>query len=227
MSQLKNNIKAALKQNLVPGLALQALALTIALSYFYLPSTAVFFNSLADLKTSLGWKYAMVSTALFGGVIPFLYLLMSKQIGARVSSIFLFYLLFWAYKGIEIDLFYTLQAHWFGDGNDVATLIKKVAVDQLVYGTLWAAPTMAIGYLWKESKFNFGTLWQRVDRDFWLIQIPTTLVTNWLIWFPAVTIIYSMPSNLQIPLFNLVLCFFVLLLSAISKRHGDEAQAAA
>ena len=218
MSQLTSNIKTALKQNLVPGIALQLLALVIALCYFYVPSTQWLFIELGDLKSSLGWKYAMLSTSLFGGIIPFLYLKLSGQISSHHYKIFLFYALFWAYKGIEIDFLYTMQARWFGEGNDAATLSKKVIVDQFAYGTFWAAPTMAIGFLWMESNFSVKTWWHRIDRQLWLLQIPTTLVTNWLIWLPAVTIIYAMPSQLQIPLFNLVLCFFVLLLSAISSR---------
>jgi hypothetical protein len=216
MSTLQSNIKTALKQNLIPGIALQVLALTIALCYFYLPSSQGLFTALGDLKSALGWKYAMVSTSLFGGIIPFIYLKLSGQITLGSFKVFLFYSLFWAYKGIEIDLLYALQASWFGEGNDVVTLVKKVSIDQFVYGTFWAAPSMAIGFLWMESNFKFKLWWQRIDRKLWLLQIPTTLVTNWLIWLPAVTIIYAMPSQLQIPLFNLVLCFFVLLLSAIS-----------
>jgi hypothetical protein len=43
-----------------------------------------------------------------------------------------------------------------------------------------------------------------------------------LIWIPAVSIIYSMPNELQIPLFNLVLCFWVLLLNVLNKPRPLE-----
>lgn len=218
MTSLFSNIKSALKKNLAPGLALQALALSIALCYFYVPSTDFIFIALGNLKSSLGWKYAMISTALFGGIIPFIYLKLSGQITGNPIKILFFYTLFWAYKGIEIDFLYTLQALWFGEGNNASTLVKKVAIDQFAYGPLWAAPSMAIAFLWMESNFNLKLWLTRLDRELWFIQIPTTFVTNCLIWLPAVTIIYAMPTHLQIPLFNLVLCFFVLLLSAISVR---------
>lgn len=219
MASLQSNIKTALRKNLVPGIALQTLALSIALCYFYVPSSEWIFVALGDLKSSLGWKYAMVSTALFGGIIPFIYLKLSGQIAGNATKVFFFYALFWAYKGIEIDYFYALQAQWFGEGNNAATLAKKVIIDQFAYGPLWAAPSMAIGFLWMESNFKYKVWWQRVDRELWFVQIPTTFITNCLIWLPAVTVIYAMPSQLQIPLFNLVLCFFVLLLSAISVRQ--------
>jgi len=39
------------------------------------------------------------------------------------------------------------------------------------------------------------------------------MVSIWAVWLPAVVIIYSFPSPLQLPLFNIVLCFWCLLLS--------------
>jgi hypothetical protein len=47
-------------------------------------------------------------------------------------------------------------------------------------------------------------------------------MSTWAVWIPAVTIIYCLPAPLQIPLFNLVLCFWVLVLSFISKRPADK-----
>lgn len=50
-----------------------------------------------------------------------------------------------------------------------------------------------------------------------LIRIPCGLVSTWVVWVPATSLVYTLPSPLQIPLFNLVLCFFVLLLSFVSQ----------
>lgn len=218
MHPLSQNIKAALKQNLLPGIILQLFALLTALSYFYYEPATPLFSYFAELKNQYGWKYAMLSTSLFGGIIPFVYLTLTKQINEKFIAIGLFYLLFWAYKGLEVDFLYQLQSGWFGAGNDVITLVKKTAVDQFIYGTLWAAPSMAIAYLWKDKQLNFRQTYLHVDKQFLCLQIPTILITNWIIWIPSVLIIYSMPANLQLPLFNFVLCFFVLLLSTISKK---------
>ncbi|BCD95989.1 hypothetical protein [Marinagarivorans cellulosilyticus] len=221
MKPLIVNIQQALKQNLIPGICLQIFALALALAYFKWPAAAPVFNAFAELKLSYGWGYSLVATAIFGGLIPFAYLWFTGLVRSAVLPILLFYVFFWAYKGVEVDLFYSAQAHWFGTGSDWPTLIKKTLVDQFIYGTFWAAPTMAIGYAWKEAGFSFSRLRGLLNRDFFFLQIPTTLVTNWLIWIPAVLIIYSMPMALQIPLFNLVLCFFVLLLTTISQRKPE------
>lgn len=130
----------------------------------------------------------------------------------------MFYIVFWACKGIEVDLFYTLQALWFGNANDFSTILRKTAVDQFIYSVFWAVPSMMICFLWMESNFSFGDTLPKLNKRFWLMKIPTVIVSNWLVWIPAVSIIYSMPASLQLPLFNLVLCFFVILLTVLSKE---------
>jgi hypothetical protein len=45
------------------------------------------------------------------------------------------------------------------------------------------------------------------------------LLGIWVVWIPATSIIYSLPLPLQIPLFNLVLCFYVLTVSALTLRN--------
>jgi hypothetical protein len=57
-----------------------------------------------------------------------------------------------------------------------------------------------------------------MDRKFFCVKIPTVVLSNWLVWIPAVSVVYAMPAELQIPLFNLVLCFWVLLLAVLNKR---------
>jgi hypothetical protein len=48
-----------------------------------------------------------------------------------------------------------------------------------------------------------------------------TLIANFGVWVPAVAIIYALPTPLQLPLQNLVLCFFTLLLAHLNRRqHG-------
>ena len=217
----KKNIITALKQNALPGVFLQCLAISIALCYFFWPQSHLVFNFFGDLKTQFGWKYSLVATAIFGGLIPFLYLLVAKQINTAVFKTLLFFLLFWGYKGVEVDFLYRFQGIWFGYDLDLATIVKKTAVDQFIYSALWAAPSITIAYLWKDSGFSFSACKKKLNKSLFLIQIPTVVISNWLIWIPAVSIVYMMPPVLQIPLFNLVLCFFVLLVATLSKNHKD------
>lgn len=217
---IKQAIVAALKQNFLPGVVLQFFALLLVLVYFFVPAAQPAFDWFGQLKQAYGFVYAIVATALFGGLIPFCYLVLSKRLGAARNLYLLlaFYLVFWGYRGFEVDCFYRLQGWLFGYHNDAKTIITKALVDQFIYSAFWAAPSVSLVYRWMEHNFNLRAAWASLDRAFFTEKLPTNILSNWLVWLPAVSIIYSMPQQLQIPLFNLVLCFWVLLLAVLNKK---------
>ena len=45
------------------------------------------------------------------------------------------------------------------------------------------------------------------------------LLANIGVWLPLVCIIYALPTPLQLPLQNIVLCFFTLMLANMSQRQ--------
>lgn len=221
MISIRHSIAAALKQNLKPGLVLQSFALLILCIYFFVPASKPAFAWFGELKAHYGYFYSFVATAFFGGLIPFLYLWFSKSFGNKnTSSLLLFYFLFWGIKGMEVDMFYRFQAEWFGNGNDLSTIITKMAVDQFLYSALWAAPSITVIYTWMESDWSISRTLISMDKHFFCVTIPTVILSNWLVWIPAVCVVYAMPAELQIPLFNLVLCFWVLLLAVLNKNNG-------
>lgn len=217
---IKQSILAALKKNLLPGLVLQLFAASILVIYFFVPTAKPLFTLFGELKQTYGFGYSFIATALFGGLIPFLYLLLSKNLSPNrnILGLLVFYILFWGLKGMEVDLFYRLQADWFGTGSDVKTIATKMAVDQFLYSALWAAPSITIVYLWMEYNWNLAEAKKAMTKEFFWVKIPTVILSNWLVWIPAVCVVYAMPGELQIPLFNLVLCFWVLLLAVLNKK---------
>src|SRR4051812_37856262 len=97
--------KAAARANFVPGLILQAFALALFLAYYFHPPSHQAMEALAAFKSRWGWRYSFVSTALFGGLIPFLFLRLNPRTRARTPfSHGVFYMAFWAQKGVEVDL---------------------------------------------------------------------------------------------------------------------------
>jgi hypothetical protein len=176
-------------------------------------------DSLADLKSRLGLRYSIPATALFGAVIPFAYMrLRPSTRAASPWSHGLFYLIFWGYKGWEVDFFYRMQAAMFGGHPDFKTVAAKVAVDQLVYNPLWAAPTAVMLFHWKEQGFGLCHLrvteWRRVLGS----GLAPALISTWGVWLPAVAVIYCLPGALQIPLFNIVLCFYALMFATLNRK---------
>jgi len=210
----------AARANLAPGLALQAFALTLVLAYYFHPSTHQSLDVLAAFKSRMGFRYSIVATAVFGGVIPSLFLRLNPRTRAVTPySHILFYILIWAYRGFEVDLLYRVQGWLFGNEPSLSVIVKKVAADQLLYTPFWSATTTLLLYHWKDSGFRLSSLtdmnWLRFQRE----NLPKALLATWVVWIPGVAIIYSLPAPLQIPLFNIVLCFFSLLYVTLTRKQ--------
>ena len=221
VSPLRASLLAA-RANLAPGLVLQAVAGAVVAGYYLHGPTRAALESLAAFRTEVGLPFALVSTSLFGAVIPFAVLRLSEATRARYTLGQMAALtLFWAYKGLEVSLFYALQARLFGEGRSVSVIVTKTAVDQFVYGPLLAAPLTWLVYAWVELRFDSRALLAELRRPgLYARSILPLLVTSWSVWVPAVVIIYLLPTALQLPLQNIVCCFFTLLVIYLTRRPG-------
>ena len=214
-------IAMAFRQNRVPCLLLNVLVIALVTSYYRWPPMAGLWEEVGALKVWWSYGFSLVSTMFAAAVMPFLVQAAMGTLPAdgRWKRL-LFLMLFWGYRGMEIDLFYRMQGMIFGHGNDAATLLRKVAVDQFVYSPFWAVPTYLIALRWVE----FGCSWSRtrasLDHEFWTRTCPTVMITNWIIWIPALAFVYSLPPVLQFPLFSVVMCFFILVVTVMAGKRG-------
>ena len=207
------------RQNRVPALVLQAFAGAILLVYFFVPGARPVFETVETLKARSGPGFALVSTAVFGGLIPWMVLRARGRIKSRDALAQLaFLVIFWAVQGLIVDALYTFQDRMFGSGRDWQTLLTKMLVDQGPFNLLYATPNTLIFYGWRNAGFSWTRFWRGLNRQPLLHRYITIQVSGWVTWIPAVLMVYSLPPDLQIPLFNLVLCFFSLLLAFVS-RH--------
>ncbi|MBW8887060.1 MAG: hypothetical protein JF616_04800 [Fibrobacteres bacterium] len=206
---------------MIPGLVLQAFAIALVAAYYWHAPTRSALDGLAAVKSRFGYAYSMLSTALFGGAIPFLYMRLNS--GTRKvtpGSHGPFYLAFWAYKGFEVDLFYRIQGWLFGNLPTPRTIAEKVVVDQFVYCVLISMPFTVIAFFWKDTGFDWKRLRALNLPGFLKATLPVALLGTWIVWIPAVTVIYCLPPALQIPLFNIVLCFYALMIAALNARNA-------
>ena len=211
------------RANLVPGIVLWTVGLFVVLTYYLLESSRGFFEAVMEIKRTYGFLYSFIATAFFGGFIPFLYLWAAGRINAgMVSRHVAFFVLYWGGRGIDVDAFYRLQSLLFGDDLNWTTIATKVFVDQFVYCTLWAAPITAVFYGWKDCDFSWSMFRKTTTTRSFLFEVARLLLSTWLVWIPATAIIYSLPQPLQVPLFSLTLCFFVLLVSVFFRKEGKS-----
>ena len=211
--------RQSLRANLITGVVLWFFGLLIILSYHWSPGFSHLLGNLGRLKKEWSYLYSCISTAFFGGFIPYLFLYLRGMlpVGLKISW-FLFFLIYWGIKGMEVDAFYRLQGYLFGYESTFCTILTKVLVDQFVYCIFWSAPFTALFYGWKKAGFKFDADPPWLSARFIFEESIFLLISTWIIWIPSVSIIYAMPENLQIPLFNITLCFFVLVISVLEKR---------
>jgi len=214
------NSVAGLRANLLPGIILQVVGLSVVLAYYFADSARGIFGGIAELKQSYGYVYSGVATAVFGGLIPFAYLFFAGRVPrGRAVAWGTFFVFYWGWRGMEVDAVYRVQDHLFGSELNWQTVAAKVAVDQFIYCPLWSAPATAVFYGWRDGGFSWRAFRSRFRRHLFAFEIPSVLLATWIVWIPATAIIYSLPLLLQVPLFNLVLCFFVLLVSVLGSPH--------
>lgn len=211
------------RANLGPGLALQMVALALVLAFFWHPTTHDLLTRLSVWRADLGVVFAVVSTGVFGGLLPFLFLKMMRATrsryswgqGAAITA-------FWAYKGLEIDLWYRVLARVVGEGNGVGVVASKMFLDQFIYCPLIAIPITVIAYDLVEQRGRARIVWaDMLTRGWYGRRVLPLLISNLGVWVPAVCIIYALPTPLQLPMQNVVLCFFTLMVAHISQRRAD------
>ncbi len=141
--------------------------------------------------------------------------------GFCAAANLLFTVPFWCAMGIAVDVLYRVQAVWFGAYATFPVVVMKVLVDQFVYNPLFAAPCTAVLYDWKNRGYGFHGLGDFFTTRYYRNVVVPTLFATWGVWIPIVSILYSLPSLLQIPLFGLALSMWVMIYTWMSERRVD------
>ena len=214
--------KAALR-NRVPALFLWLFGVGLIAGYYLFPPVSSALQQLQVWKAETGLLFAAVSTGLFAGAIP---LGMSRLAGQSVPRPFVPYLtsniLFWAVKGVEIELFYRLQAVWFGDNSQWSTIVAKVFVDQVFYAPLVGLLNVVLFYRWRDRGYSGTDFVRGLNGQWYRDEFLPVLIGNWLVWLPACGLIYCLPQGLQLPIQNLILCFWVLILMFFTETESGS-----
>jgi hypothetical protein len=219
----RSSIRAA-KANLVPGLVLWSIGFVLVLGYYKSPFVHAGFEYLNFIRSKIGLLFPILITALCGGFLPFLYLRQNAQLRSEYQlKNCIFLLLFWSYKGLEIEAWYRLQAIIFGPSTHVFTVFLKMLCDQFIYCPLFAVPLTVLGVMFNHSGLKLSPILADIKSGGWYRRtILPTLIANLIIWVPVVCLVYSLPLQLQIVLFNLVLVFFILIVTHIEREKQKK-----
>lgn len=209
----------ALRANLAPALLIWIIGGAIVATYYSSAAMHAALEHLVVLRARYGILFPALTTAFFGGLMPVISQAVFDRRRFRSTLPSLHWiLLFWFIKGVELDLFYQLQAWLWGTAP--AVLAAKVFTDMFIYNAIDAAPTQMLFMRWLARRA--GTLPATVPllpRGWYPKLVLPILIMTWALWIPAVTMIYMMPLSLQVPLANLILWLWMLILLFTSRTY--------
>jgi hypothetical protein len=213
-----STVGATFRQNRVACVLLNLLVIALVASYYLMPSVAAVWDTVGAFKQHWSYGFSLASTILAAVLLPSIVqrMLGTLPVAGRMKRLVLL-VLFWGYRGMEIDLFYRFQSWLFGDSTAASTLVKKVLLDQFVISPLWFVPTYVLALRWIDCGGSWARTRPTLNREFWLHTCPVVLVTNWVVWIPTVALVYSLPAALQFPLFSVVMCFFILIVTLMMR----------
>jgi len=218
----------SLRLNLIPGIFLQGMMIAVAVAYFCVPSVHRSLTNLASMKEHWGLIFSFIGTSLASTLLPELLrpLLPTSSRAPGAPSLFsrlLFAIPFWGVIGMQVDLFYRLQFLLFGPSDRVSVIVAKVIVDAFIYCPLLAMPQAVCIFLWRDHDYTHHGFKGWTPSRFYALRIFPVLMANWVVWIPVVSVIYTLPSPLGVPLFIIAQTFWVLVFTTLSSPNRETA----
>ena len=209
----------AARANLVPGLVLQIAAASFVVAYYLSPG----FNGLLQHVAGWQYRYGIVFTMLmrvaFNGIVPAIFCALTPGLRVRRPwAALLFGMVWWAFMGANTHGFYHLQVRLWGAEAGVGTVLLKTATDMLVYSPFYASPIVAIAHLWQDQNYSWRATRLQLGRGWYRRIVMPNQVPGWTFWIPGVMILYSLPTDLQLPMSALLGCFWALMCLQIAVR---------
>ena len=204
---------------------IQATGLVVVIAYYRWEGAARLLAEVARWKSEGGWLFASATTVVSGGVVPELLKRIFRPTGIPTPKAgeLVHQFVMWALVGLMVDGFYGLQAGWFGLGNDVGTLVPKVLVDQLLFTPLVALP-LIVAWL---GLYEAGYGLRRWAAIFGVREMALRVLPLWAaclgFWPVMLTVVYSLPGDLQFPLFLVGNAAYSVLMIFIARRQAEAA----
>jgi hypothetical protein len=222
---------AAARANLIPGIILWVVAAALVFAYYHAHGLRECLDEVGAWKTRYGVRYTMASSALFCGLLPWLFRMALPALRPKRPLAELVHgVVYWGLICCTADWFYQFQAFAWGDSREPHIVAVKTACDMLGYTPLIAAPCNALSHLWRDCNFSWTATRAAFRGAFYRNVVLPNLVPNWFVWTPGIAVVYCLPATLQLPMANLICCFWALMcisIAAESKRPATAATTAA
>lgn len=202
---------ASVRVNLVPMVVLWTLAVALLAFYYWMPGGAALLDPLMDWQTQGGWLAAFLNRVVLLGVLPGVFLLSCRSIRPpRPYLTILAYALWGGAWGVFDNVLFAFLARCFGQGTDLGTLLMKTLVGQLIGTILVGLLPSVLFFRWVAADFSIARMRAEWPRQFFREACLSLLLANWIVWIPVYVCTYAFPLPLQVQLFGLAGCFWML-----------------
>lgn len=213
---------ASLRANWIPALGIWILGSLIVYDYYCGTLIQPIVEWVMMWRGRLGLLYPMLSMVLFAALLPTLTQMVLPAKGGRMIALrrLPWLIPYWAYRGLEVEVFYRIQAWAWGNGTGLVTVVGKVATDMFVYNPLLAAVSQILFLRLvavRVGELPAGT--KVMPRGWYKSLVVPLLIATWALWIPAVTLVYLMPLPLQLPLSNLIIWLWSMMLFFIAGKE--------
>jgi hypothetical protein len=211
---------SALRRYWLAILLIQLLALAVVFSYYYIAQASAIFSLVAHWQEQGGLLFAAGTTVISGGVLPEClkrFLRPAGEVGPPLGEL-LHQFGMWAIVGLLVHRFYRLQEQIFGSGTGVWTLLPKVLFDQLVFTPLISLPFIAGWFLLYQHRFQIRPWLSALRPRPLASRVLPLWMTSLSFWPITLLIVYSLPGELQFPLFLFANAAFSILMIFILRR---------
>jgi hypothetical protein len=209
----------AARANLVPGLVLQVAAAALVAAYYLSPGFHERLQHVADWQDRYGIVSTMLMRVVFNALIPAAFCALIPGLHMRrPGAALVFGMVWWAFMGANTHVFYNFQAWLWGSEAGVATVLLKTATDMLIYSPFYASPIVAIAHLWQDQNYAWRATRLQLGPGWYRRVVLPNMVPGWTFWTPGVLILYSLPTDLQMPMSALLGCFWSLMCLQIALR---------
>ncbi len=200
---------------------LQACALAVLLSYYWIEGASEFFEAVAGWKAAGGLALVAATTVVSGGVLPEIFKRFFRPDGVSAPTFgeLMHQFVMWAILGVLVDGLYRLQSRLFGESSDLLAVLSKVAFDQLLFTPLVTLSFIVSWFMLFEARYG---------PKRWLLGLRLTNLRDRILplWFMSLCywpvmllIIYSLPLALQFPLFLFSNAAFSVLMIFVARRQ--------
>lgn len=224
LKKVLHQIKLAFKANLKPGFILWIFMLVFFVAYATNTAFVVALGKVSAFKISVGYPFSFGVYVLFAALMPEILKIVffqKRQIKRENLYNLIFVGLVFGFLGVLTDIFYGYQVTWFGEDNDLRTLSLKAFVDQAIYGPAANYFLVSVFFL-RESKIKLEALKNIFTTKFAFDNVLPVVIAAWCVWMPGVILVYSMPTDLQLPVCSLILCFWVLIFTFVAKTSPEK-----